>query len=288
MRCTDEKAFTLVEVVMAVAIMAIIATGATALVSSYLDTHAYATAKSGLYREGVMAMEHMTDSVRRCTYLLIPNNHTQVRDILAVSGFVNDDDDYYFGDSLFPKIDEDPRGEMTGDDLPDIAGVDDDGDGSVDEQVLGHGDDDEDGDEDEDALNGKDDDGDGNVDEDCAHDCNDDAAPGIAGMDDNGDGQVDNGDTQADDDEDGIRNEDNINAVIFFVESGTEDLREEIPSTGLSRVLSGHVTLFQVTYEAPERILIALTLTGDDGESVTFNEYVYPRNTFQRTGKRVR
>ena len=279
MRCTDEKAFTLVEVVMAVAIMAIIATGVTALVSSYLDTHAYATAKSGLYREGVMAMEHMTDSVRRCTYLLIPNNHTQVRDILAVSGFVNEDDDYYFGDPLFPRIDEDPKKQMTDDGKGGIAGFDDDGDAMTDEGD--DKDDDEDGAVDEDPLDGTDNDGDGNIDEDTGDDAN------RVGMDDDGDGSVDEGDDK-DDDEDGVVNEDALNPLIYSFDAGTQNLQAEIPSTGLSKVLSGHVTSFQVTYETPERILITLTLTGDDGESVTFNEYVYPRNTFQRTGKRVR
>jgi hypothetical protein len=177
---------------------------------------------------------------------------------------------------------------MTGDDQPGIGGVDDDGDGSVDEHLLSHADDDEDDSEDEDSLNGEDDDGDGNIDEDVSKDTNNDGAPGIGQMDDNGDGQVDNGNTEEDDDEDGERNEDNVNAVIFFVKSGTQNLFSRVPYTGVSRVLSRHVTSFQVTYEAPERILIALTLTGDDGESVTFTEYAYPRNTFQRTGKRVR
>ena len=279
MRCTDEKAFTLVEVVMAVAIMAIIATGVTALVSSYLDTHAYATAKSGLYREGVMAMEHMTDSVRRCTYLLIPNNHTQVRDILAVSGFVNDDNDFYFNDSLFPRIDEDPKTKMTDDDAAGIAGFDDDGDSLTDEGNTA--DDDEDGALDEDPLDGIDNDGDGNIDEDSGDDGS------CAGMDDDADGTVDEGHIQ-DHDEDGFLNDDGLDPLIYSWNSAASTLTESMPNTGESVDLSTHVTLFQVSYEAPERILIALTLTGDDGESVTFNEYVYPRNTFQRTGKRVR
>ena len=33
---------------------------------------------------------------------------------------------------------------------------------------------------------------------------------------------------------------------------------------------------------------IALTLTDDDGYSIQFFEYVYPRNVMQNTGKRVR
>ena len=286
MKCTGEKGLTLVEVVIAVALMGIIAAGTTTLISSYLNTHSYATAKSGLYREGLMAMERMTDAVRSATYVLIPNSHNPTRDILAVSGFTNEDNDYYFGDTLFPKIDEDPRGEMNMDDTAGILGFDDDGDGLVDESI--HGDDDEDTLEDEDPLNGEDDDGDGNVDEDVAHDSNNDGSPGIAQMDDNGDGQVDNGNTIVDDDEDGSRNEDNLNPVIYHRVGGTDILRVSNPYQASAVNLSSHVTSFLVTYEAPERILITMTLTGDDGETVTFTEYVNPRNTYQKIGKRVR
>jgi prepilin-type N-terminal cleavage/methylation domain-containing protein len=279
MRRTGEKGFTLVEVILALGIMGILATGAIALVSSYLDTHAYATAKSGLYREGLMAMERMTDSVRRCTYLLIPNAHSPTRDILAVSGFVNDDNDFYFNDPLFPRIDEDPKKQMTDDGKAGIANLDDDGDSLTDESSSD--DDDEDEVDNEDPLDGIDNDGDGNIDEDTGDD------GGIAGMDDDADGNVDEGHTR-DHDEDGFQNEDGLDPLIYSWNSATSTLTSSMPNAGASVDLSTHVTLFQVTYEAPERILIALTLTGDDGESLTFNEYVCPRNTFQKIGKRVR
>ena len=281
MRRTGEKGLTLVEVILAVGIMGIIATGAIALVSSYLDTHAYATAKSGLYREGLMAMERMTDGVRRCTYLLIPNAHSPTRDILAVSGFINDDNDFYFNDPLFPRIDEDPKNKMTDDMAAGIVGFDDDGDSATDEGNTD--DDDEDGADNEDPLDGIDNDGDGNIDEDTGDDGD------IAGMDDDGDGTVDaDAFDMRDQDEDGIHDEDGLDPLIYSWNSATSTLTESVPDAGASVDLSTHVTLFQVTYEAPERILIALTLTGDDGQSVTFNEYVYPRNTLQRIGKRVR
>jgi prepilin-type N-terminal cleavage/methylation domain-containing protein len=281
MRRTGEKGFTLVEVILAVGIMGIIATGAIALVSSYLDTHAYATAKSGLYREGLMAMERMTDSVRRCTYLLIPNAHSPTRDILAVSGFVNDDNDFYFNDPLFPRIDEDPKTKMTDDGASGIAGLDDDGDSLTDES--GADDDDEDGADNEDPLDGIDNDGDGNIDEDGGDDGD------IPSMDDDGDGTVDvDAADIRDQDEDGVHNEDGLDPLIYSWNSATSTLTSSMPNAGASVDLSTHVTLFQVTYEAPDRILIALTLTGDDGESLTFKEYVCPRNTFQKIGKRVR
>jgi len=52
------------------------------------------------------------------------------------------------------------------------------------------------------------------------------------------------------------------------------------------------VTTFIVTYEPEDanhnpRISILLELTGDDGELLTFSEYVYPRNIVQKTGKWV-
>ena len=79
----------------------------------------------------------------------------------------------------------------------------------------------------------------------------------------------------------------------FLAGTGPAKLHESLPHTGESVDLSSHVTLFQVTYEAPDaarnpRAQIALTLTGDDGESVQFVEYAYPRNILQKTGKRVR
>ena len=285
MKLPGEKGLTLVELLVSFTIMGIIAVVATPLFSTCLDTYRGANARSMLYHEGLLAMERMTGGVRRSACLLIPNNPITTRDILAFSGFVNDDNDYYFGDPLFPRIDEDVSADMNDDTAPGIAGIDDDGDGNVDEGSRW--DDDEDGFINEDPIDGIDDDNidDGNIDEDCGPDANDDKAPGIAGIDDDGDGNVDEG-SKWDDDEDGLIDEDPLNPLIYSFDSGT--LRERFPYTGESVDLSTHVTFFQVTYEAPERILIELTLTGDDGEVVEFSEYVYPRNTLQKTGKRVR
>ena len=239
MRQPGEKGLSMVELLVSFTIMGIIAVVATPLFSTCLDTYRVAYARSMLYHEGLLAMERMTGGVRRCTYLLIPNNHNTIRNILAFSGFVNDDNDYYFDDSLFPRIDED---------LP--------------------------------------------------QDTNSDNAPGIAGIDDDGDGNVDE-DSKGDDDEDGLIDEDPLNPIIYSFDSSTNTLREIFSDTGQSVVLSTHVTSFEVTYiyEAPDDlelrdskilIRIELTLTGDDGETVVFSEYVYPRNTLQKTGKRVR
>jgi len=288
-----ESGLTLVELLVTLTIMGIIAAAAMPLLSTSLEANRQGTARSQLYQEGLLAMEQMTSGVRRCTFLLIPNAHKTTRDILAFSGFVNDDDDYYFEDPLFPRIDEDIGSDMNDDGKKGIAGIDDDDDGLIDENSAWFpNDDDEDISVDEDPIDGIDNDGDGNIDEDCWWDTNADGKPGIAGMDDDGDGEVDEG-PQGDDDEDGSLDEIGIIPVVYSYNSGTHILTESVPYTGETTDLSTHVTQFQITYEAPDathgpRVQVALTLTGDDGESVQFVEYAYSRNTLQRTGKRVR
>ena len=293
MRLACQKGLTLVELIITVSIMAIIVSAAIPLLSSSLDAHNNGMARSRLYHEGMLAMETMTHRVRCCTFLLIPNAHSTTRDILAVSGFINDDNDYYFDDPLFPRIDEDVDVDMTSDGMHGIAGYDDDGDGDIDKwsSWWGAGDDDEDAWDvsgvDEDPLDGKDNDGDGNIDEDCWWDFNADGWPGVQGMDDDGDGQVDEG-HQGDDDEDGSLAEVGLIPEIYYWNTGTSELMKYVPYLNDTQPMATHVTDFEVIYEAPERIRIKLELTGDDGETVGFVEYVHPRNTYQRTGKRVR
>jgi prepilin-type N-terminal cleavage/methylation domain-containing protein len=285
-----QKGLTLIELLIAIAIFGLIAAGAAALLSASLDANTQGNSRYGLYREGLMIMEHMTGEVRRCTFLLIPNAHNTTRDILAISGFYNDDDDNYFDDTLFPRIDEDPGNDTSGDGEPGIALMDDDGDGSTDEGGQSDNDD-EDGATNEDPWDGKDNDGsggDGNVDEDPPEDANNDGAPGIKGMDDDGDDSVDEGATD-DDDEDGrSSSEDPLNPILYTFNSGTNTLKKSVPHIGQTVDLSTRVSAFQATWETPDRILITLTLTGDDGEGVTFSEYVHIENTYQRIGKRVK
>ena len=97
-----------------------------------------------------MIMERLISSVGKCTYLFVPNAHQPTRNILAFSGLVNEDNDHYFDDPLFPRIDEDLKKQMTDDDESGIENIDDDGDGQVDEGDKN--DDDEDGQEDEDPI----------------------------------------------------------------------------------------------------------------------------------------
>jgi hypothetical protein len=256
--------------------------------SSILEIHRQSNQRADIFWEGMMAMERMTQGARRSTYLMIPNAHAAARDCLAYSGSVNEDDDYYFNDPLYPRIDEGVEDDMNADLADGIKDMDDDGDGSLDEQAaVPYADDDEDGQIDEDPLDGLDNDGDGNIDEDFGKDATADGYAGIQGMDDDGDGQVDEG-ISSDNDEDGVVKEDILNPVLYTLDNATTTLMTTFPSTGQSTVLSTHVTAFQVTYEAPQCIRIQLTLTGNDGQSVDFDEHVYIQNVLQRIGKRVR
>jgi prepilin-type N-terminal cleavage/methylation domain-containing protein len=279
MKLAGEKGLTLVELLITITIMGIIATATMPMLSTILEAHSQGTAQSGLYHEGLLAMERMTSGVRRCTFVFIPNAHDTSRDILAFSGFVNEDGDYYFNDPLFPRIDEDPKKQMTDDGESGIKGLDDDGDALIDEGDQN--DDDEDGLVDEDPFDGIDNDGDGNIDEDTGDDAN------IADMDDDADGSIDEGDTK-DDDEDGIVNEDPLNSIVYSFDSGTNTLTESVPSTGQSDILSTRVIQFQTFYLAPGLIKIKLVLEGNDGETYQLFESAYSENTFQKTGKRVR
>jgi prepilin-type N-terminal cleavage/methylation domain-containing protein len=287
----NDKGFTLIESLICVALLGLIAVAGSSMISTSIEGHDRVGGQSDIYQEGVLIMDRLTGQIRRCTHLYIPNAHKKKRSIVAVSGFVNEDNDYYFNDPLFPRIDEDTHGDMEDDGASGIAGIDDDGDGSVDEG-LGNEDSDEDGVLSDDPLDGIDNDGDGNVDEDHDRDHNADGAPGIALMDDNADGTVDNGAAFWDDDEDGTSNEDAYNPLIYSFLSGTSILQVSNTYTGETKVLSTRVELFEATYEGPPsnpvRVKLKLILTDDYGESVPFFEYAFPENTYQRTGKRVR
>ncbi len=240
---------------------------------------------SELYREGTAIMDQIVEGSRKTPLFQIPNAHQPVRTLVAFSDPINEDNDFYFGDTLFPRLDEDSSGKVDGDTFAGVSNIDDDGDGAVDEGA--DVDNDEDGLSNEDPLNGLDDDGDGNIDEDTGGDFNDDNDSGISGMDDDNNGAVDENNVD-DDDEDGLIDEDPVNMVVYAWDSGRNALTLTSVTTGLTVDLSTRVTAFSAEYEAPERIRIQFTLTGDQGNTVDFDETVFPRNRYQRTGKRVR
>jgi hypothetical protein len=295
MKLNYERGLTLVELLLGVTLLAMLGTATGVMVSASLEANRNITSRSGLYQEGLLTMTRITAGLKKTTFVLIPNSHGPTRNILAFSRLVNDDNDFYFGDPLFPRIDEDLNNYFMWASYG-IQGIDDDNDGLIDDGVFT--DDDEDNTKQEEILNGIDDDGDGSIDEDVCSDMNLDGAPGIQGIDDDGDGQVDemqNPQYFVDDDEDGVKNEEEVNVVMYSFDSAVTTLseihvdpRDGIYNNPPTVVLSNNVTNFEAFFEAPERIRITLTLTGDDGESVTFIEYVCPRNVLQKTGKRVR
>ncbi len=274
---------TLVELLVAVAIMALLATAVTGLVSGGLHAHEQVLTRSRLNREGLQVMDRITASIRTATLVSVPNPHQPVRTMLVLSGAVNDDQDFYFDDPLFPRIDEDPHDDMNVDNASGVRGVDDDGDGSVDEG--GDHDDDEDGVDHEDPLDGKDNDGDGSIDEDLDKDAQRDGKPGIAGMDDDGDGLVDEGDND-DDDEDGFKDEDPFNERIYALRE--RELIEADHPLGGVRTLATQVSAFRVTWLGPDLFYVELMIEEDGGHSAAFAEWVCARNVRQQTGKRVR
>ncbi len=291
MRMFAEEGLTLVELLMAIAIFGLIAAGATSLLSASLTAQTQGETRYKLYQEGLIIMERLTSEVKTTTLMHIPNAHAPTRTILAFSANVNEDNDNYFNDPLFPRIDEDSDDALFFDGFG-IPGLDDNGNGVVDDGFAKN-DDDEDGVTDEEILDGFDDDGDGDIDEDLGKDSNGDSFPGIWLMDDDGDSQVDEGNDE-DDDEDGIRNEDSPNLILYSLDAPNTTLYKITPdpndgmTSAVYATVSSRVTFFQTTYLDPDKILIELTLTGADGETVAFSEYVSPRNRYQKTGKRVK
>lgn len=275
---------TLVELLMATAIIAMLAAASVGMINSGLHSHQEGQATIRLHRDTMQIMDRVTDAIRSSTWVTTPNAHARTREMLIVSGFTNDDGDFYFNDPLFPRIDEDPGDDMNNDGESGVGTFDDDGDGATDEH--GDHDDDEDGSDHEDPLDGIDNDKDGNIDEDPGNDANNDGKPGIENMDDDGDGEIDEGDNK-DDDEDGTQNEDPLNARVFWIPGGTT-LREDIPDEDLELMLSNQVTLFRVTWVTAQLFLVELTLTDKEGRQVSLTEHACARNVFQRGGKRVR
>jgi type II secretory pathway pseudopilin PulG len=282
------RGFTLLEAVLALAIAAILFGALAGVTGQSLQALTLVREHAALNEDARFAMERMVTAVRGTSRLLLPLGENpatawseSVRDVLAVTldpsldrdmdGFADADNDK---DGL---VDEDSGGDVTEDFESGIVGIDDDGDGSVDEG--GHqNDNDEDGASAEDALNGIDDDGDGAVDEDLKSDMNDDQAPGIRDIDDDGDGTIDEG-PNSDDDEDGAMNEDWFDAVVYFLNGTTlvERLPNLDPTDGLDfteRPIAENVSLFRVERLAPgandRAVLVDITLqlATSSGETV--------------------
>lgn len=241
--------FTIVELLMSVAITAMLLTAMAGLVNNVFATRDDTEIRIDTTRDARFAMQRMVTAVSGAGRLMLPladnpgtNWRENVREqtvppsapegdsslataVLAVTldptldldadGFADADNDK---DGL---VDEDLSKDNTNDGEPGIIGIDDDGDGNVDPNSGPdpESDNDEDGLQAEDPIDGIDNDGDGTVDEDTGGDMQADSKAGLANVDDDGDGSIDEG-LVPDDDEDGSINEDWLDPVVFFL-SGT-------------------------------------------------------------------
>lgn len=262
---SSTDAFTLIEVLVAVAISSILMLSLAGVVTNTLAANEDSRKRNALTRDARFAMERMVRAVSRTQRLLVPfadkawTAHSEsIFDpgVLAVTldptldrdidGIADADND---GDG---RVDEDLPGDTSNDGKPGLIGIDDDNSGIADHIDSPIVDDDESNDlqADEDPIDGIDDEGDQNVDEDPGPDNNGDGAPGIAGFDDDGDGSIDEG-PHTDDDEDGLVNEDWYDAVVYFL-SGS-NLIERHPNLApvdgtdyTERIIAEDVTSFRI------------------------------------------
>lgn len=302
--------FTLVELLVSLAIAALLLTAMTGLVNAVYESRDDTRLQNDATGDARFAMQRMVTAVLGTDRLMLPladNPNTNWREhlreqtvpasapegdstlataVLAVTldpsldidadGFDDADND------KDGRVDEDPTDDATNDLAAGLVGIDDDGDGAVDEGSI-IPDDDEDGSDDEDAVNGLDDDGDGSTDEDAPHDIESDGQPGIAGFDDDGDGTVDEG-HQHDDDEDGVRDEDWLDPVVFFLNGSTliERRPNLNPADGTDYTeyaIADNVARFRVeripdTGKRAVLVDITLEIQRSDGQAVSLNTRV--------------
>jgi prepilin-type N-terminal cleavage/methylation domain-containing protein len=257
-RPSQRTGFTLVELLLALAIAGLLVAALSGLVGQALEVRAAVAERNELTRQARFAMGRMVRAVEHARVVLLPladHPNTDWREnvreetvppsppegssthasavlatTLALSNDLDGDGTPDADDDGDGRIDEDWARGRDRDGAPGIFGVDDDGDGQVDEGggTNKHDDDEDLGGPDEDPVNGSDDDGDGSVDEDPSADVNGDGCPGVCGVDDDGDGEIDEGDP-LDDDEDGRLSEDWLNPVVFYLDNGTLTERTPVP-----------------------------------------------------------
>ena len=282
--------FTLIELTISVAIMGILSVGLVSLLQTSLQIKVEPDRRTELEQRAHRTMDRLTSEIKITSHLLVPNGRRQISSTLAYSLNGNDDGDYYFGDALFPRFDEDTAKDMDGDSSPGIRYIDENGDG-WDDVASGVQDDDEDFSKDEDWCDGVDNDGDGSIDEDYDDNNYKSGKPGIAAMDDDGDGRTDE-DSQDDDDEDGTKDEDPLNPIMYYRYGGTDALLIDPAPMGSADTLCLDVTSFIAHYH-PETATMNPYLTlqlilSSGGETVTVYEAVHMENLQQKCGKRVR
>ncbi len=305
--------FSLIELLFVLAISGLLLAGMQGMIGTVLKTEDAIGLRNDSLQQARYAMQQMLNAVRKTRRLMLPLGENpatawseSVRDVLAVTldpSLDRDKDDWADGnnDKDFldlnnngtrnagepERIDEDPGGDLSWDLAAGIIGIDDDGDGLIDEEHTGTGplgeDDDEDGTANEDGWENGDEDGDGSLDEDPKKQMNSDGLPGIGGVDDDGDGTVDEGDKN-DDDEDGAVNEDWFDPVVFHLNGST--LLQRIPD--INPVDGTDYTEYPIAENVSDFVVkripgnngstvlvdISLTLSPPGGEPVTLNSRV--------------
>lgn len=228
-----QRGIALAELLVAAAIAALVMTALAGVLGSVRQADTQFSERALLQRDARLALERIAMMVEGSRSLLVPLEVTTTsRNVLAVS-------------------------------LP--PGLDRNGDGYAD------------------ADNNKN----GSVDDDISTDYTNDGAPGIKGIDDDGDGTIDNGST-SDNDENGSiatpvgagTGSDWIDAVVYRV-SGTQ-LLERLPNLNpasgadyTERPIADKVSAFTVTRvgtgnRRTREVLVQLSLAGRDGETGTW------------------
>jgi prepilin-type N-terminal cleavage/methylation domain-containing protein len=283
-RTANNQGFTLVELLAAISLGAILVLGLSELVGVAFRTYDRASEVNEMTRQARFAMQRMVRAVSHTRHLQLPLNDVSssnwaenIREETVPPTPPTDDSTKYtavlamnlplFSDldqDGFPDADDDRDGQVDEDMDEDCSDdgesgiylIDDDGDGRIDEDNKKS--DDESNSNNDDPANGVDDDGDNNVDEDPPSDMNADGCPGVCGVDDDGNGIVDDvALDEEDDDEDGNLNEDRSNPMLYFLDGSSLKERTPVPwdadsdgsVTGLDFItsdLAEHVTRFRV------------------------------------------
>lgn len=300
--------FTLIEVLISMAIAAMLIVSLMQIINPALDAREHSQAEISALNDARFAMQQMRNVIGKSNTLFIPKPdnpgtvwNESVRDVLAISmphsldrdkdGWADGNNDKDFLDlnqngtrdvGEPERIDEDFYDDWFNNGVSGIYGIDDNGDGTAD-NGQGKNDDDEDGVNNEDNINGIDDDGDGAIDEDTKKDVNDDGESGVKGVDDDLDGNIDE-DNKNDNDEDGSVGEDWYDPIVFYI-TGTS-LMQRIPNldpidgTDFSDyIIAENVTAFSVERQIgtdAKTILLNITLTVnmDNGKPKTVSALI--------------
>lgn len=320
-----QQGFSLIELLVSLTLAAIIVAGLSGIVGTSLQIQTHNQVRNDLSQQASFAMTRMITSVRESRRLILPlsdnpntnwsehirqqsipaappeGSSTFASAVLAVTmnpnidldgdgwSDANRDKDFLdinndtIRDANEPeRIDEDPWGDSSDDGAPGIIGIDDNGDGNIDDSsaLFDYPDDDEDDDYDEDTDFNGDEDNDGSLDEDNDLDQNGDGAPGILGVDDDYDGSIDEG-SSYDDDEDGLSHEDSYDCVVYYLNGdnlierlpANQDLNADLSIDGLDfteSIIAEHVSYFRVERIVSNRgallvdLVLKLTRAGDD------------------------